>query len=82
MSSIPNEKLLRAAFAPGDSSEAPGRALRSGEQAPSYFHDPRFVTDPRVIAEADGYKLYAAREPGANTFQFDLGDTGVGFGGI
>jgi hypothetical protein len=66
----------------GDSSKAPGRPLGPNEQAPSYFHDPQSVTDPRVIAEADGYKLYAAREPGEDTMQFDLGDTGVGFGGI
>jgi hypothetical protein len=69
-------------WAGGDSSEAPGRPLGPNEQAPSYFHDPRSVTDPRVIAEADGYKLYAAREPGADTMTFDLGDTGVGVGGI
>lgn len=71
-----------ADWADGGSSEAPGRPLGRDEQAPSYFHDPRSVTDPRVIAEADGYKLYAAREPGAKTMQFDLGDTGVGVGGI
>jgi hypothetical protein len=34
-----------------------------------------------VIAKADGYKLYAAREP-AGTVEFDLGDTGVGLGGF
>lgn len=71
-----------AGWAGGDSSDAPGRALRDGEQAPSYFHDPLYAEDPRVIAEADGYKLYAAREPGSKTMQFDLGDTGVGMGGI
>ena len=65
----------------GDASVAPGRALLSGDQAPDYFRDARYSIDPRVIAEADGYKLYAAREPGG-TLEFDLGDTGVGLGGF
>jgi len=65
--------------APG---EAPGRPLRQDEQAPSYFRDPRFARGPRVIAEADGYKLYAAREPHGDGVEFDLGDTGVGLGEV
>jgi len=65
----------------GDASVAPGRPLLSGDQAPDYFRDARYSIDPRVIAEADGYKLYAAREPGG-TLEFDLGDTGFGEGGI
>lgn len=64
----------------GDSGAAPGRALSSSEQAPDYFRDPRLV-DPRVIAEADGYKLFAARDKGGG-IEFDLGDTGVGLGEV
>lgn len=64
----------------GEPSAAPGRALGSGDQAPDFFRDPRYTTDPRVIAEADGYKLLAAREPGGSGVEFDLGNTGVGVG--
>jgi hypothetical protein len=63
----------------GDSSEAPGRPLGANEQAPAYFHDQRYARDPRVIAAADGYRLYAALMPGGGV-QFDLGNTGVGLG--
>jgi hypothetical protein len=64
----------------GQDEHAPGRPLRASDGAPAYFHDPRYVGDPRVIAEADGYKLFAAREVhrGKEWVQFDLGDTGVG----
>lgn len=44
------------------------------------MRDLQFARDPRVIAEAGGYKLYAAREPDGGV-EFDLGDTGVGIGG-
>jgi hypothetical protein len=64
----------------GDRSTAPGRALGDGEHAPAYFRDPAY-SDPRVIAEADGYKLYAARVAGGGV-EFDLGDTGVGLGEV
>jgi hypothetical protein len=47
--------------------------------SPDYFHDPRYARDPRVIAEADGYKLYAAVQPDG-TVELDLGNTGVGLG--
>jgi hypothetical protein len=63
----------------GDDAVAPGRPLGPNELAPDYFHDPRYVGDPRVIAEADGYKLYAARQPDGSV-EFDLGNTGVGLG--
>jgi hypothetical protein len=63
-----------------DGSDAPGRPLGAGDQAPDYFRDPSYTTDPRVIAEAGGYKLYAAREPNGSGVEFDLGNTGVGLG--
>ena len=66
----------------GTSHDAPGRPLRAGEEAPAYFRDPRFVKGPRVIAEADGYKLYAARQPHGDGVEFDLGNTGVGLGEV
>jgi hypothetical protein len=66
----------------GNSADAPGRPLEAGEQAPAYFQDPRYTTDPRVIAEAGGYKLFAAREPDGHGVEFDLGDTGVGLGEV
>jgi hypothetical protein len=47
----------------GDSAEAPGRPLRTDETAaeptPTYLYDPKAAKEPRVIAEADGYKLYS-----------------------
>jgi hypothetical protein len=68
----------------GDSASAPGRPLAATEQAPSYFHEGAWssehINEPRVIAEAGGYKLYAYLEP-QGTVGFDLGDTGVGLGG-
>jgi hypothetical protein len=63
----------------GDDAGAPGRPLGAGEQAPDYLRDPHFADDPRVIAEADGYKLFVARgKDGGLTF--DLGNTGYGVG--
>ena len=70
-----------AAWAGGHSSTAPGRPLSAGENAAAYLRDPRHSIDPRVIAEADGYKLVVAREPDG-AIEFDLGDTGVGIGGL
>jgi hypothetical protein len=58
----------------------PGRPLGAHEQAPDYFRDPTLTADPRVIAEAGGYKLYAARDAYRGGVEFDLGDTGVGLG--
>jgi hypothetical protein len=48
----------------GDSADAPGRPLRSDEPAPveptpSFLYDQHFAKEPRVIAEAGGYKLYS-----------------------
>src|SRR4051794_2217270 len=54
----------------GDDAGAPGRALSPGEEAPPYFRDPSFAKDPRVIAEAGGYKLLVARAPGGG-LEFD-----------
>jgi hypothetical protein len=63
----------------GEEAAAPGRPLGPDELAPDYFHDRRYTLDARVIAEADGYKLYAALQPDG-TVEFDLGNTGVGLG--
>ncbi len=68
----------------GDSAEAPGVPLRAHQEAPSYFHDGawsrRYVHEPRVIAAAAGYKLFAYTN-GSGALSFDLGNTGVGMGG-
>jgi hypothetical protein len=63
----------------GDSAARPGRPLGANEQAPDWVRDPRFAGDPRVIAAADGYKLYAAVMRDGSV-EFDLGNTGVGLG--
>lgn len=64
----------------GDSAEAPGRPLRADETAaeptPTYLYDPKAAKEPRVIAEADGYKLYSYLSPGGG-ISFLLG---AGFG--
>jgi hypothetical protein len=69
----------------GDPASAPGRPIRTGEAAPAYFDagswSRRHVREPRVIAEAGGYELYAYRERNGS-IGFDLGDTGVGMGGF
>lgn len=62
----------------GDSADAPGRSLSSGEAAPEYFEH-GFAKEPRVIAEAGGYKLYSYIGPSGG-LNFDLGDTGFGMG--
>jgi hypothetical protein len=65
-----------ADYLAGDDAQAPGRALRPGESAAHGF---RPGSEPRVIAEADGYQLQFVRaEDGM--IDFDLGQTGVGFG--
>jgi hypothetical protein len=67
----------------GDSTGAPGRPLGRSERAPHYFggrvHGLPFARDPRVLAEAGGYKLFAYRAP-SGSLSFDLGETGVGMG--
>lgn len=68
-----------AGWVSGDADEAPGRPLGANEEAPDYFHDQRYARDPRVIAQADGYKLYAILQPDGHV-EFDLGNTGVGLG--
>lgn len=65
----------------GETDAAPGRPLGSAEDAPAYFRDSSLVRDPRVIAEDDGYRLFAYRESDGS-LGFDLGDTGVGLGGF
>jgi hypothetical protein len=68
----------------GSAGTAPGRALGPDEAAPNYFREGAWseahVQDPRVIASAGGYELYAYRERNGS-IGFDLGDTGVGMGG-
>lgn len=67
----------------GDAADAPGRPLRSDEPAPAeptptYLYDHQSAKEPRVIAEAGGYKLYSyiGSSGGLN---FLLG-AGIGFG--
>ncbi|MBS1677015.1 MAG: hypothetical protein JST08_06485 [Actinobacteria bacterium] len=67
----------------GDAADAPGRPLRSDEPAPAeptptFLYDHRFAKEPRVIAEADGYKLYSYIGT-AGGLNFLLGG-GIGFG--
>ncbi len=65
----------------GDGGAAPGRPLDEGDVAPDYFRDPRYAKEPRVIAQAGPYKLFAARSPhGGGGVTFDLGNSGVGLG--
>jgi len=68
----------------GDEAAEPGRPLRATDAAPAYFNDlapggGKFAREPRVLAEAGGYKLYAyiGSSGGIN---LDLGDTGFGLG--
>lgn len=73
-----------SAWLGGDSAEAPGVPLKAHQEAPSYFHEGswsrRNVHQPRVIAAAGGYKLFAYIE-NSGALGFDLGNTGVGMGG-
>jgi hypothetical protein len=68
----------------GDSAKAPGVPLKADQEAPSYFHEGawsrRYVHEPRVIAAAGGYKLFAYIN-GNGALSFDLGNTGFGMGG-
>jgi hypothetical protein len=63
----------------GDHAEAPGKPLEAGEKLPEYMEYLHDTKEPRVIAEAGGYKLYSyiGSEGGLN---FELGGTGVGLG--
>jgi hypothetical protein len=66
----------------GDSAEAPGRPLEAAEaerlpQGFEYLNEPGHAKEPRVIAEAGGYKLYSYISPsGSLSFLFG----GIGFG--
>jgi hypothetical protein len=67
----------------GNAADAPGRPLRAGEPAPAeptptYLYDHKAAKEPRVIAEADGYKLYSYIGS-SGSLNFLLGG-GLGFG--
>lgn len=68
----------------GDSANAPGVPLKAHQEAPSYFHDgawsQQHIHQPRVIASAGGYKLFAYIQS-SGSLGFDLGNTGFGMGG-
>jgi hypothetical protein len=72
-----------SAWLGGDSAKAPGVPLKAHQEAPFYFHDGSWsrhhVHQPRVIAAAGGYKLFAYIER-SGSLGFDLG-TGFGLGG-
>lgn len=68
----------------GDSAEAPGKPLQAAEEEKlpeylEYLSEPARAEDPRVLAEAGGYKLfsYIGSSGGLN---FILGETGFGEG--
>lgn len=69
----------------GDSANAPGVPLKAHQEAPAYFHEgtwsQQHVHEPRVIAAAGGYKLFAYIEQ-SGALGFDLGNTGFGMGGF
>jgi hypothetical protein len=69
----------------GDSADAPGTPLRAHQEAPAYFHEGAWskqnVHEPRVIAAAGGYKLFAYIQR-SGALGFDLGNTGFGMGGF
>jgi hypothetical protein len=68
----------------GDSADAPGVPLKAHQEAPSYFREgiwsQQHVRQPRVIAAAGGYKLFAYIQR-SGSLGFDLGNTGFGMGG-
>jgi hypothetical protein len=63
----------------GDSAEAPGKPLEAGEKLPEYMQYLHDSKEPRVLAEAGGYKLYSYIGS-AGGLNFELGGTGVGMG--
>ncbi len=68
----------------GDSAEAPGKPLEAAgaERLPpgfEYLKDPHDAKEPRVIAEAGGYKLYSYIGS-SGSLNFLFGDTGFGMG--
>jgi hypothetical protein len=71
----------------GDSVDAPGRPLRTDEPAPaeptpSYLYDNQAAKEPRVIAEAGGYKLYSYIGPSGGLNFLLGGGFGLGFENI
>jgi len=74
-----------SAWLGGDPAEAPGVPLKAHQEAPYYFRDGSWsrqhVHQPRVIAAAGGYKLFAYIES-SGALGFDLGNTGFGLGGF
>jgi hypothetical protein len=63
----------------GDHAEAPGKPLEAGEKLPEYMEYLHDTKEPRVIAEAGGYKLYSYIGSGGS-LSFLFGGIGVGFG--
>jgi hypothetical protein len=63
----------------GDSAEAPGKPLEAGEKLPEYMEYLHDSKEPRVLAEAGGYKLYSYIGS-AGSLNFELGGTGIGMG--
>jgi hypothetical protein len=63
----------------GDHAEAPGKPLEAGEKLPEYMEYLHDTKEPRVIAEAGGYKLYSYIGS-SGSLNFELGGTGVGMG--
>jgi hypothetical protein len=63
----------------GDSAEAPGKQLEASEKLPEYMEYLHDSKEPRVLAEAGGYKLYSYIGS-YGTLNFELGGTGVGLG--
>ncbi len=68
----------------GDAADAPGRPLRSDEPAPAeptptYLYDHQAAKEPRVIAEAGGYKLYSYIGPDGGLNFLLGGGIGMGF---
>jgi hypothetical protein len=63
----------------GDHAEAPGKPLEASEKLPEYQEYLHDTKEPRVIAEAGGYKLYSYIAS-SGSLNFELGGTGVGLG--
>ncbi len=66
-----------SAWLGGESAEAPGKSLGSGEEAPENLYQEYSSKEPRVIAEAGGYKLYSyIGSAGGLNFEFGQGSNG------
>jgi hypothetical protein len=68
-----------SAWLGGDHAEAPGKPLEASEKLPEYMEYLHDSKEPRVLAEAGGYKLYSYIGS-AGGLNFELGGTGVGMG--